>query len=138
MGIISLLILSNKKTKTMNKIARLMLNPPHITSIDSLLKGQKHYDEIKKKFDDLFAIMSSMPGFSEILKTHNATSEDLEKISSRVQLAGYSFASNGDYIPVAVVSFGDALNHVLIHKEKILNYSNNEVIEVIEETIKLL
>ena len=134
MGITSFLFLSAKKTRIMNKIAKLMLSP----NLSSLQKVISYNEKITKSFDLHYQTMSSMPGFSDILEKHNATSDDLRKIASRVQLAGFMFANNGDYIPVAVVSFGKALDHVLTHKEKILNYSNTEVIEVIEETITLL
>ena len=134
MGIISFFFLSAKKTKTMNKIAKLMLNP----DLSSLQKIMSDRGKAKKLFDLHYQTMSLMPGFLDILEKHNATSKDLMEIAYRVQCAGYMFADNGDYIPVAVVSFGEALDFVLTHKEKILNYSYEEVIEVVEEAVELL
>ena len=134
LGLLSFFLLSVKKTKTMNKIAKLMLNP----NLSSLQKIMREKEKIDKAFESLYRTMSLMPGFSDILEKHNARSEDLKKIAYRVLLAGYMFAKNGDYIPVAVISFGKPLDHVLTHKEKIVNYSNKEIIEVIEETITLL
>lgn len=134
MGIISFLILSAKKTKAMNRAAKLMLNPC-LSSFQAILS---HQEKIDRAFDALFRAMNSMPGFSDILKKYNATSSDLEKIASRTHLAGFSFADNGDYIPVAVVSFGRPLEYVLMNEDKILNYSYKEVSEVIENAIPLL
>ena len=134
MTFLHFLFLSAKKTKAMNKIAMLMLKP-NISSMKTIISNEKKEN---KAFDSLYRTMSSMPGFSDILEKHSATSEDLKKIAHRVQLAGYMFANNGDYIPVAMVSFGAALDHVLTHKERIINYSYAESIEVIDEAITLL
>ena len=134
MGLLSFLALSAKKTTAMNKAAKLMLNP----NVSSLQAAMAHDEAISKAFDELYAQMKAMPGFSDILNKHNAPSNDLKEIASRTQLAGYSFASNRDFIPVAVVSFGSALDYVLTNKDKILNYTYEEVCDVIDIAVTLL
>lgn len=131
---LSFLAMSVKKTRAMNKAAKLMLRP----NISSLQAALAHDKAISKAFDDLYKQMMSMPGFSDVLKKHNATSNDLKEIASRTHLAGYSFASNGDFIPVAVVSFAGAMDYVLTNKDKILHYTFSEVSEVIDAAIPLL
>lgn len=134
MGMPSLLAMSAKKTMAMNKAAKLMLNP----NVSSLQAAIAHDEAVSKAFDNLYNQMLSMPGFSDILKEHNATSNDLKEIASRTHLAGYSFENNGDFIPVAVVAFGKALDYVLTNKDRILNYSYKEVREVIDNAIPML
>lgn len=111
-----------------------MLNP----NVSSLQDAIAHDEAVSKAFDNLYNQMLCMPGFSDILKAHSATSNDLKEIASRTHLAGYTFESNGDFIPVAVVAFGKALDYVLTNKDRILNYSYKEVREVIDVAIPML
>ncbi len=134
MSMLSFFAMSAKKTMAMNKIANLMLNP----NASSLQAAIAHDEAVLKAFDNLYNQMMSMPGFSDILKEHNATSKDLREIATRTHLAGYSFANNRDFIPVAVVAFGKALDYVLTNKDRILNYSYKEVREVIDVAIPML
>ena len=67
LGFLFFLFLSAKKTKAMNKIAKLMLNP----NLSSLKKIMSDKEKIDKAFELHYRTMSSMPGFSDILKKHN-------------------------------------------------------------------
>lgn len=134
MGMHSFFVMSAKKTMAMNKVAKLMLNP----NVSSLQAAIAHDEAVLKAFDNLYNQMMSMPGFSDILKEHNATSKDLKEIATRTHLAGYSFENNRDFIPVAVVAFGKALDYVLTNKDRILKYSYKEVREVIDVAIPML
>ena len=134
MGMHSFFVMSAKKTMAMNKVAKLMLNP----NVSSLQAAIAHDESVLKAFDNLYNQMMSMPGFSDILKEHNATSKDLKEIATRTHLAGYSFENNRDFIPVAVVAFGKALDYVLTNKDRILKYSYKEVREVIDVAIPML
>ena len=134
MNMLSFFVLSAKKTIAMDRVKKLMLSPV-ATNWKALIA---HDEALGKAFDKLYNIMKTIPGYSNILENHNATSEDLRKIAIMTQMAGYTFARNGDYIPVAVISFGHALNYVLTHKDKIVNYSDAETIEVIDVAITLL
>ena len=134
MGALSFFANSYKKTMVMNRLASLMMNPV-LTDLQSIMN---HSQQINKSFESLYSVMASMPGFSDILKKHHATSLDLKEIATKTQAAGYMIADNGDYIPVAVVSFGKPLDYVLTHKAVFYEYNHKEIIRVIDAAIPML
>lgn len=125
-----------KKTILMNKITKIMTDD---TSISQKLKKNTVMGVLNERsqvFKKLYRHMLSMPGYSQILRKHNATAADLEKLSSLIQWMGYEYFKN-DYLPVALVSFGNPLDFLLTHRQEILE-SPKTSLSLIDEAIKRL
>ena len=131
---LGLLIKSAKKTSIMNRIAKLMIAPVPMNGQEMFKQGER----LSVEFEKLYEILLKFPGYVEIIQKHHATSKDLESIAWRALCSGYQFAPNGDFVPVAVVSIGPALDFVLSAKEEILNYGYAEARTVFNEAVKLL
>ena len=137
MGLLPVFLYSVKKTQSMKKAAALMLQCTLSCNNDYgkiIARGEQQ----TKAFKKLYKVMKAMPSLSCILDKYNTNEIELENIASRVFQSGYSFANNGDFIPVAVISFARPLAYVLANKDKILNYSYKEVCEVIDAAFPLL
>lgn len=130
------MILSARKTMAMNKVANLMLHPD-ISSFQNMIR---YSEEKTKAFKALYKELIKFPGYSDVLELHKATSEDLEKIAERILLAGYHFAYNGDFIPVALISLSPiALDQLLTQEEKLLYHTDYEGVQkIVEPLIPLL
>lgn len=130
------MILSAKKTMAMNKAANLMLHP----DISSFQNVMRYSEEKTKAFEALYKELTKFPGYSDVLELHKATSEDLEKIAERILLAGYHVASNGDFIPIALIALSPiALDQLLTQEEKLLYHTDYEGVQkIVEPLIPLL
>lgn len=134
MSLLSFFSVSANKTKRMKKIERLMTS----TSFTTVEKAIEHDSDLAQAFERLYETLCRVPRCAETLLEHQATSTDLKKISSRIQLAGYAYDENGDYLPVAIISFFRPLDYVLSNKDKIFNYGYREVREVTDAAIHML
>lgn len=133
---------SFKKTRIINRIVKLMNTS--ITDFKAKNSNLGMFEAVQKKaemldeeFDELFNCMMSMDGLNVVLQKHNTSGKELNQISSRILCAGYGFQGK-DFLPVALVSFGNTLDYILTNKNEILNYSNDEIKKVVEVARKML
>ena len=130
-------IRSVKKTITMNKITKMMLDPMAAFRRDGV-RGMMSADvELEALFNSLYSIMLDMPGYKDILLRHNTNGNELKLIANRVACAGFDF-QGGDFLPVALLSFGQPLDVMLSHRDEILNHSYTEVAKVVDMAKKML
>lgn len=119
-----MLFKSFKKTFLMFKITMIMTDTTPVSDRIRKKGYWKYMHELDEAFEKLFNHMMTMRGYYEILSSHNATSQDLSKIAWRIYLSGYEYYKK-DFLPIALVSFGDSLDYLLDNKECI----NKEVVE---------
>ena len=122
---------SMKKSRVMKKIVNLMESP--ITGFQDMMTRK---DKEKELFDELFQIMLRMNGLKQVIQKHNATPEEIQKISGRISLIIGHY--HGDYLPVSLVSFASTLDCLLENKDLIMNYGYDEVQQVVEMAVKRL
>ena len=128
------IIKSLKKTSAMRRLMILM-NEPYGNSYKEMTE---HSNKIGYEFERLYLSMKEIPALSELLDKYNIDAEELRFISYRILCSGYNCYKNREFLPISLVSFYNPLEYILKNFDKFSNYSNKEVMEVVQEAEKLL